>query len=54
MEPAGYLILVALVTLPMVVLGVFLALMVTGVIREPQGAEGAALGYRLSWKGRSV
>ncbi|MBX3459474.1 MAG: hypothetical protein KF696_05810 [Planctomycetes bacterium] len=50
----GYLILVALVTLPLAVLGLFLGLLITGVFSEAQGAEGAAMGYRLSWKGHSL
>ncbi|MBK8205233.1 MAG: hypothetical protein IPK87_00440 [Planctomycetes bacterium] len=54
MESMGYLILVALVALPLCVMGLFLVLMITGVFSEPEGAEGAAMGYRLSWKGHEL
>lgn len=54
MESMGYLILVALVALPLCVMGLFLVLMITGVFSEPEGAEGVAMGYRLSWKGHEL
>jgi hypothetical protein len=46
----GYIILVALIALPLGVVGTFLLLLITGVIHEPAGAEAAALGYRHSWR----
>jgi hypothetical protein len=46
----GYVILVALVVLPLSAAGVFLMLLITGVFHEAEGAEAAALGYRHSWK----
>lgn len=45
----AYLILVALLVLPLTVLGLFLMLLITGVFHESEGAEAAACGYRQSW-----
>jgi hypothetical protein len=46
----GYVILVALIVLPLSAAGVFLMLLITGVFHEAEGAEAAAMGYGHSWK----
>jgi hypothetical protein len=43
------LILFGVLGLPLAVVGAFVLLMATGVIREPEGAEIAAENYRQSW-----
>jgi hypothetical protein len=45
----AYIILIALFVLPLTVFALLVMLLATGVIREPEGAEAAAQGYRHSW-----
>ena len=46
---AAYL-LITLLALPVLAFGVFALMLITGVIREPEGAKAAAMAYRNSWR----
>lgn len=51
MEPdMGYLILFALLAVPLLTVGAFLLAMAAGLIHEPTPAESAARNYATSWK----